>query len=122
MSALLFTAAEVAQARTDATLAMPDSCAIQRATRTRDGAGGSTTATAILATVPCRLRPAGGGDERTIADALQWVVAYTVSLPWGTDLRPTDTLLIAGRTFQVGGVLQGGAYSKDYRAVCKEIG
>jgi len=122
VSALLFTAAEVAQARTDATLAMPDSCAIQRVTRTKDGAGGSTTATAIMATVPCRLRPAGGGDERTIADALQWVVAYTVSLPWGTDLRPADTLLIAGRTFQIGGVLRGGAYSKDYRAVCKEVG
>jgi len=122
VSALLFTAAEVAQARTDATMAMPDSCAIQRGARTRDGAGGSTTATATVATVPCRLRPAGGGDERTIADALQWVVAYTVSLPWGTGLIPTDTLLIAGRTFQIGGVLKGGAYSKDYRAVCKEIG
>ncbi len=122
MSALLFTAAEVAQARTDATLAMPDTCAIQRVTRTRDGAGGSTTATATVASVPCRLRPAGGGDERTIADALQWIVAYTVSVPWGTDLAPADTLLIAGRTFQIGGALKGGTYSKDFRAVCKEIG
>lgn len=122
MSALLFTPAEVTQARTDATLAMPDTCAIRRVTRTKDGAGGSTTATATVATVPCRLRPAAGGDERTIADALQWVVAYTVYLPWGTDLIPADTLLINGRTFQVGGVLKGGTYSKDYRAVCKEIG
>jgi hypothetical protein len=64
------------------------------------------------------LRP----TEQEMARRLGWSAAYTVDLPIDTSLTPTDTLIVNGRTFQVGGVLKGGKQGLFATAVVQETG
>lgn len=104
------------------TRAMPDSCAVTRDVMTSDGFGGFTRAPATVATVPCRLRPAGQGAEQVIADRAGFQQPYAVELPTSVDARPGDRLVIAGRAFEIGGVVRAGAWSLITTAVAQELG
>lgn len=58
----------------------------------------------VAANVPCRAT-ASGAQELVIAGELRSVIPWRVNMPQGTDVRSTDRLTIAGRIFQVIGVV-----------------
>ncbi len=101
--------------------AMPDPCLVQRKTTT-DTNGVRTGTYATIETTVCRIRASGKEpEERLIAERMGSVVAYTISLPAGTDVTEADRLVAQERTFEVGGVLHR-SYDTARRVVCKEIG
>lgn len=58
----------------------------------------------VATNVPCRAT-AQNAQEVVIAGALRAVIPWRVNLPSGTDVRASDRLIIAGRTFAVAGVV-----------------
>lgn len=104
-------------------LAMPDTYAIVRDTATVDTGGGSTTAEGTVGAGDCRVRALNGSAERAVAERLEWTMAYAVDLPYSASLTPSDRLLVNGaRTFEVGGIVDIGAWSMVRTAVCQEQG
>lgn len=100
---------------------LPDSCQVQSVTFTPDGAGGGSESWSDVATVACRLSPTGRSpQERMIADKLQSLTSFTVTLPALTAVSAANRLVIGGRTFRVEGVL---ARSDEIarRVVCTEV-
>lgn len=105
-------------------LAMPDSCTIGGGTLTANDSGGYTAGTgSTIAVSPCRLRSAGlQPQERAIADRLEWSVAYAIDLPYTVTVSPTHAIILSGRTFEVGGVVDDGAWAMKKVAIVKEAG
>lgn len=87
------------RATVDATL--PDRCAILRLTQVPDGAGGWVDTFADVATVRCRVRPAGQITpiEQVAADRLQGRVPFSVTLSYAdedgdrTDVTAADRVV-----------------------------
>lgn len=120
----VLTDAEIAEFRgLVETLAMPDSFSIVRDTEVPDGAGGFTTTETTVASGDCRLR-AGGlqPNERALAERLGWVVAYAVDLPYDIIITPSDRLMVNGRTFEVGGVVDSGVWAMTKVVIAREVG
>lgn len=98
--------AELASLRTEGLRAMPDVATILRrpATRTPGGFSGDFAA---LTTTPCRLSASvlGGGDEQMAASQLAGIMPYTLVVPAGTDIKPSDRIQVPDangvRTFEV---------------------
>ena len=104
-------------------LGFPDSYAVLRETRVSDNRGGTTVTVTSVEAGSCALRTVGNQpEERALADRLGWSVPYSVDLPFSTILTPRDDLDINGRTFEVGGVLKGGAWAMTATAIVQEVG
>jgi len=92
--------------RATVTESLPDSCTVQQVSFSSDGAGGGSESWSDVTTVACRLSPTDRSpQERAIADKLQSLTSYTVTLPALTDVKASDRLVIGSRTFRVEGVL-----------------
>lgn len=79
-----------------------ESCQIQRPTRTQTTSGGYSDAYTTVTTVQCRRTP----DlippvERDAGPATRAIGRWWVSFAAGTTIRPTDRLVIGGRTYEV---------------------
>ena len=97
-----FTTNELTRLRAIADKALPDSCTIRRATAASDNAGGQTLTPATVATVACRLMPrATQTQDKAIADKQANVSGWIISLPYATDVREKDVLVIGARSFEV---------------------
>lgn len=84
--------------------ALPDHMAVERVTRTRDSSGGSTESyqgVVGLEAVPCRIWPTGVSGEAIVADRLGLVDPYTITVPYGTDIRDSDELVAHDLRFHV---------------------
>lgn len=82
--------------------ALPDSCTIRRKTLASDGAGGSTETPADVATVACRLMPrTAQPQDKAIADKQANVSGWYITLPYATDVREKDIIVIGARSFEV---------------------
>lgn len=94
---------DIADMRTDAAEAMPETAVLQRVVRTADGQGGYTQAWTAAGTVSCRRAPHTQRIEsigaRFAADS-DWVIV----LPAGTGARAGDRLTISGTTYSAQGV------------------
>lgn len=102
--------------------ALTRSCQIQRPTATSDGAGGQTTTTATVATVPCAYRQRDlSVGERELAGRLGVGTLLTLTVPWGTDLRNVDRVLVDGRTFEVQASPLRGSLQLAVQAVVAEV-
>lgn len=103
---------------------LTDSYEVLRDTRTDTDEGGWTNTEAVVGTGACRLRPLGESAQETIiAERLQWQVAYSIDLPHDASLTPRDRLRVnATRTFEIGGIAQGGRDRWKQTVVCREIG
>lgn len=116
----MLTASELSAMRSTLTGSLADTAEIKRRTLVSDGAGGYTESWSTVATVSCRVAPAGrSGDERRIADRLTAIGAWLVTLPATTDIAVADRITVGSRTFEVAGVL---ARSDEIsrRVVCTE--
>ena len=117
-------------AEMQATLAasLPDSAAIKRATKAPDGIGGFKEVWQTMATVACMLAPSGREpEEREIAERLGAITLFTITLPSGTDVKPTDRITLtqavtgANSDLEVQGVLAPRSYEISRRVACSEV-
>jgi hypothetical protein len=94
--------AELDILRADSLPAMPDTATILRLTATST-AGGHSQSYGSIGTTPCRLSASvlSGGNEQSVAEQLAGIMAYTLVVPAGTDIKPSDRIQVSGRTFEV---------------------
>ncbi len=116
----MLSAADLAAMRTTQEAALPDTCVRSRPQYSSDGRGGQTVGTPNTTTFACRIAPTSG-RELEVAARLTSAVAYTVTLPAGSDVRAEDSLAVGGRTLQVIAVLAGGAWETARRVLCVEV-
>jgi hypothetical protein len=78
---------------------------VMRKTRVADASGGQTDTYTKVATLPCRYIPGAliprEREERGIL--IQSDMYWQFTFAWDADVRPTDRLVAAGRTFEVQG-------------------
>ena len=65
---------------------------------------------------PCRLTP-GFGVWRESADRFQGITAFTLTLPWGTDIKAGDKIIVGSRTFEVRDALIPKSYDTAVRVL-----
>src|SRR5436853_652197 len=99
---VMITDAELAALRTENLQAMPDAATILRQTAAST-AGGHSETYAQIGTSPCRLTASvlSGGTEQMGAGQLVATMAYTMTVPAGTDIRDSDRIVCQGTTFEV---------------------
>ena len=121
----MLSATQIADMRTTAALALPDTATISRMTRASDSAGGWTETWATAASgVACRIMPRYqvSSTEGPAAGTQEAVAQWTLTMPVGTDLRAGDRVVIATRTFEVYGLLSvGQAWRMGVRADVREV-
>lgn len=112
----MLSAEDLAGMREQQEEAQPDTAVISRPVRTSDSAGGFTTSLTTVATVDCRLvrtraqEVLAGNREVTYTD-------WTITLPYGTDVRPDDVITINAQTYQVIAT-RVGSWNTALRAYC----
>jgi Phage head-tail joining protein len=82
-------------------LALKDSCAIQRQTRTERPSGGANKDYTTINTVPCLVAPPRKVHEDFEADQFDQVALKTILFPRNTDVIKTDLLVISDVTYRV---------------------
>jgi SPP1 family predicted phage head-tail adaptor len=107
--------------RAIAEASMRDTCAVVRDTSTADTGGGITTTADTVAVTRCGLSAVSSSAERAVADRMGWTVAYSIRLPFGTDVTPSDRLVVDGRTYEIGGILTNDRTATAKIAVCQEV-
>lgn len=100
---MILTAGELGVLRRDLESTLPDTCTINRVTRTPNDSGGWSATVAEVTTVACRVSPAGVREVQ-IAQAMDAVADHVVTLPAETDVQQSDTITCNGHTFSVSGV------------------
>ena len=94
---------------------MPNRCSVRR--RSFVGGEESYVPSFVMEDQQCRLTP-GFGIWRQIADRFQGITAYTVTLPYGSDIRAGDELIDEeSRTYQVRDALSPKTYETAVRAL-----
>lgn len=108
---------------------LPDRATIQRPTVTPDGGGGQETVYNDHAVqVPCRLSPAGGGEQsggtagRTRGDRIASEADAVITFEAGADVEPEDRIVIADQAFDVQLVRHRGEFRLTTRCEVREIG
>lgn len=119
----MLSASDIAAMRATIEAALPDTCTIQRATETSDGAGGRTKTWATLASgVKCRLAPdTYRAEEREVAARLTAVTAWVITLPVGQDVAEKDRIVVGSSTYEVAGVSKHGAWELSVRVSCTKV-
>lgn len=115
--------AELADLKGDNLTAMPDTATILRNTPV-SGPGGFTGDYTAVGTTPCRLTASvlSGGNEFTAAGELVSTVAYTLTMPAGTDVQPRDRILCQGTTFEVIAVKAAASWNLSDSCSMVEVG
>lgn len=118
--------AELDSARAAWTALMPDTLQVVEYENVPDGSGGYTTTPTLGEPVPTRVAPVGSGrgtsPEEVIAGRMGLVEAWVLTVPVGTDIDETDTVVINGtRPMQVASVLAPRSYDMATRILAQEI-
>lgn len=94
--------AELAALRADMLDLMPDSCVIQRPTATVGSAGFAAKTYSAVGTTACRLDPLKKQLDKEVI-AMQETTAYyrQLTVPYDTDLRAEDKVVIGTRSYEV---------------------
>ena len=104
--------------------ALPETCDIQRVTRTSDGQGGytETWVTAAGSTdVPYRRSPMGAPTEQRLADRLAGKAGWILTFAYDADVLAADRVVDGTSQYEVIGLLSGGAYATDKRVAAVEV-
>lgn len=117
----MLSAADMTAMKATLDASLPDTATVYRVTRTSDGAGGSTDAwAAVGSAVACRISPVTRGAELTIANRLEAVAPWVLTLPAATDVITKDQLRTSLRTFEVIAVLAARSWEISRRVICEE--
>lgn len=116
---------ELAAMREQLAASLPDTCVILRTTAgTADGAGGYTGGTTSAAgTVACRVSPYPPiMDTERVAAGQQGVIEFwSITMPVGTDVLPTDRLTSNGETFEITGAPTPRSWELSIRILAKKV-
>lgn len=119
----LLDAGELAAAQATAAEALPETCTIKKRVRTSDGQGGHTTAKQTrAANVACRRRPLQQAEEKAMGGAAQAVSDWIFSFAAGTDIRPTDTIVMGALEYEVDDVHRTESWEITVRVEATLIG
>lgn len=102
---------------------LPDVATIMRAKLTADAMGGARQTWVVLASnVPCRLSPSMSrvGDEAISGGAVVSSADWTITLPKGQDVTPSDRIRVGSRTFEVT-VARARSWELARRVQCSEV-
>jgi head-tail adaptor len=116
---LLLSDAQIASMRTTLERTLPDTAVIQRPTQVSDGGGGYTETWPTVATVACRVAQPSGG-EQVIADKLDAVGTWTITLPALTDVAAADKIMVGSRIFMVALPLRPRSWELSRRVLVTE--
>lgn len=116
----MLTDAELAAMREQAEEALPDSCVIQRKTRTSDGGGGGSVSWAASGTVDARVGQTAGTEQLLDAQLVGQVDAI-LTVPHDADLRQADRAVVDGTTYEVLSILEHAAWTLSLRAAVKRV-
>lgn len=113
---------EISAMRATIAKTLPETARIERMTRTPDGMGGSIETWTTIATVSCRIAPAGyAPSETAIANRISDRVAWTMTFPAETDIDAADRVVIGDRVFEVIGVFSPRTYELSTRVIATEV-
>jgi len=112
----------VAQGRVIAAGFRPDPYEVLRTVATPDGQGGSTEVESVVEAGGCLLTAGGTRPEEVAFAERAGAQAPFVArnMPHQSGVTARDVLRIAGRRFEVVGVLRTGATSVTVTAICEE--
>jgi hypothetical protein len=113
--------ADLATMRATQEVALPETCTRVRTPLVADGQGGYTKGTATTATLACRVSSRGLPSEYLQMATATGKELRMVTLPHGSDVKRTDTLLIDGVTYQVIGFASAGDWETALRVVCEVV-
>lgn len=101
--------------------AMPDQATIRRPTFTNDGRGGRTKTLTPVGTFSARLAVSSyQPGVRKIGEREVPSAYATITLPYGTDVRPGDEITVCGRTFLAGSIVTG-SWETARQVLCSEV-
>lgn len=118
------TAGELNQIRAELQrVLLQDTCTIPRVTPGTVNADGSTEpGTTATLTYPCAVGPLGGSpQEQVIAQRIQDVTGFVVTLPWNADVNERDTIHWGAQVLQVEGVIAPRSLQMNLRVATKRI-
>jgi hypothetical protein len=123
MPMLPVSAAELLSIQQDAQAAVCDKvCLIYRhTTNTADGYGSSTPSYTLINTTVCGMRQPTAGELANFAFEIEDKVAWTVLLPYGTDVRAQDHLVVEGNTIEAHVPLEPHSYPALLAVVGAEL-
>lgn len=102
--------------------ARPDICAISRRGRGTDAGGAPIETWTTVASVGCRLEAGGSMPVETMVGAKPTnFFDYTINLPRGTDVRPSDRILVGTTVFEIVGVPGMESYAAEVAVRCKAV-
>lgn len=113
--------AEMAQLRADVTPVFDTSATIQRATLGSDGYGNPTETWNTVASVLAGLSKPSARIQALYAARIGSLDSWTVRLPYGTDVKQNDRILVAGQTLSVQADLSVSSYSTCYSVLATEV-
>lgn len=118
----MLSAAELTAMRTLAQRTLADVATVQRKTTVSDGMGGYTDTWTTVLTTTCRVAANNNlqADRSITAAQLREGVAWKVTLPFGSDVRLDDRIVVGARTFEVLGIYAPGTYETARQCACVE--
>lgn len=96
----MLTPAELAGMQAEELASYPSVAVVHRHTETQDASGWVSSTGSNTATVACRVMPVRG-QEAERGGRLTSITGWRILFPVGTDVRPSDHLLIEGAEFEV---------------------
>jgi head-tail adaptor len=102
-------------------LTFDQSCAVSRNTQSSNGFGGFTDSWSTVATVQAHIREESGPNEAAIDPSMRARSRFMVWLPYATDVRPTDRLIIGAYTYEVTDIDIGKSWNLCLQAHCVRI-
>ncbi len=117
------TGIDLARLRRGADAALPERGHLYRPTLSSDNQGGSTSSPSRIATVPCRVAPLTTIEEenKVIGERLAGSRGVWVTLPYHTDVRLSDHLVVNGLTYEVVSRDHNRSWHISLRVLCREL-
>lgn len=117
----LFGAAELAALQATAATTMADTCVVQRRSVTNDGFGSQSETWTTVATTTARLGVPSGSFMADLAAKQTDLASWQVDLPYGTDVRVADRLVLDSQTLTVQAVFSPETLTLVVRVLASEL-
>lgn len=121
----MLTATELANMRAAQIAALPGTCTISAKTETSDGMGGRTESWSTVASgVACRLSPmqAMGADvEAVVMEHFQGRSLWQLTIPVTQAISHNNRVTVAGTTYEVVQVRDGGQWETARRVILARV-